>query len=61
MKKDGLFSSIVNAVVQEEKKKYARKPRDLFQDQKKQKWYRIMNFIDALDEGSESKADTPEK
>ena len=50
MKKGGLFTSIVNAVVQEEKKIYARKPRDLFYDQKKQRWYQIMNFIDDLDE-----------
>lgn len=50
MKKQGLFSSIVNAVVQEEKKKYARKPRELFIDEKKQRWYRIMNLIDELDE-----------
>lgn len=58
MKKDGLFSSIVNAVIQEEKKKYARKPRDLFIDQKKQRWYQIMNFIDNLeDEPAEANAD----
>lgn len=62
MKKQGLFSSIVNAVVQEEKKKYARKPRDLFIDQKKQRWYRIMNFIDELDTETaetETKAEDP--
>lgn len=50
MEKQGLFRSIVNAVIQEEKKKYARKPLDPFQDQKKQHWYRIMNFIDNLEE-----------
>ena len=53
MKKDGLFQSIINAVIQEEKKKYARKPLDPFQDQKKQHWYRIMNFIDGLEEEAE--------
>ena len=42
MEKQGLFRSIVNAVIQEEKKKYARKPLD--------PWYRIMNFIDNLEE-----------
>ena len=50
MKKENLFQTIVNAVIQEEKKKYASKPRDLFIDQKKQRWYRIMNFIDNLEE-----------
>ena len=50
MEKQGLFRGIVNAVIQEEKKKYARKPLDPFQDQKKQHWYRIMNFIDNLEE-----------
>lgn len=54
MKENGLFRSIVNAVVQEEKKKYTTKPRDLFIDQKKQRWYRIMNFIDDLE------SETPE-
>lgn len=50
MKKKNLFQAIVNAVVQEEKKKFARSPRDLFFDQKKQHWYRIMNFLDELEE-----------
>ena len=50
MEKQGLFRSVVNAVIQEEKKKYTRKPLDPFQDQKKQHWYRIMNFIDNLEE-----------
>lgn len=49
MKKQNLFQSIVNAVIQEEKKKYASKPRDLFIDQKKQRWYRIMNLLDEMD------------
>lgn len=53
MKKDGLFSSILNAVVMEEKKKYADKPMDFMEDQKKQHWYRIMNFIDSLEEPQE--------
>lgn len=60
MKKDGLLRSIVNAVIQEEKKLYARKPRDLFFDQKKQQWYRIMNVIDELDaEESDSESESP--
>ena len=50
MEKQGLFRGIVNAVIQEEKKKFTTKPRDLFIDQKKQHWYRIMNFIDNLEE-----------
>lgn len=57
MEKKNLFQAIVNAVVQEEKKKYARKPRDLFIDQKKQHWYRIMNFLDEL-EAEEAKDET---
>lgn len=57
MEKKNLFQAIVNAVVQEEKKKYARKPRDLFIDQKKQHWYRIMNFLDEL-EADEANDDT---
>ena len=59
MEKKNLFQAIVNAVVQEEKKKYARKPRDLFIDQKKQHWYRIMNFLDEL-EAEEAKDETTE-
>ena len=55
MEKQGLFRSIVNAVIQEEKKKYARKPLDPFQDQKKQHWYRIMNFLDDLEEQEKEK------
>ena len=50
MEKKNLFQLIVNAVIQEEKKKYASKPRDLFIDQKKQRWYAIMNFLDELEE-----------
>lgn len=50
MKKKNLFQTIVNAVIQEEKKKFARSPRDLFFDQKKQRWYQIMNFLDELEE-----------
>lgn len=59
MKTEGLFRSIINAVIQEEKKRYTTKPRDLFIDQKKQRWYRIMDFIDELDaEDTETKADS---
>ena len=50
MKKQNLFQSIVNAVIQEEKKKYTTKPRNLFIDQKKQRWYAIMNFLDELED-----------
>ena len=55
MKKQNLFQSIVNAVIQEEKKKYASKPRDLFIDQKKQRWYRIMNFLDEMESQEQEK------
>ena len=55
MKKQNLFQSIVNAVIQEEKKKYASKPRDLFIDQKKQRWYRIMNLLDEMDARDQEK------
>lgn len=55
MKKQNLFQSIVNAVIQEEKKKYASKPRDLFIDQKKQRWYRIMNLLDEMDAREQEK------
>lgn len=59
MKTEGLFRSIINAVIQEEKKRYTTKPRDLFIDQKKQHWYRIMDFIDELDaEDTQAKADS---
>ena len=55
MKNQNLFQSIVNAVIQEEKKKYASKPRDLFIDQKKQRWYRIMNLLDEMDAREQEK------
>ena len=55
MEKQGLFRSIINAVVQEEKKKFAAKPRDLFLDQKKQRWYGIMNLLDELEAEKENK------
>jgi hypothetical protein len=62
MKKDGLFRSIVNAVVMEEKKHFTTKPRDLFIDQKKQHWYRIMDFIDSMEEEPRaSNAEAPQK
>ena len=60
MEKQGLFRSIVNAVILEEKKKFTTKPRDLFFDQKKQRWYRLMNFIDNLEEGSSEAPSEPE-
>ena len=50
MEKKNLFQLIVNAVIQEEKKKYTTKPRNLFIDQKKQRWYAIMNFLDELED-----------
>ena len=55
MKKENLFQTIVNAVIQEEKKKYASKPQDLFIDQKKQRWYRIMNLLDEMDAREQEK------
>lgn len=59
MKENGLFRSIVNAVIMEEKKKVTRKPRDLFFNQKKQKWYRIMDFIDGLEEEAAEETEAP--
>lgn len=53
MKKNGLLSSILNAVITEEKKKYVGKPMDYMEDIKKQHWYRIMDFIDGLDDPQE--------
>lgn len=57
MKKDGLFSSILNAVISEEKKKYVGKPMDYMEDIKKQHWYRIMDFIDNLEEPQDAPGD----
>lgn len=55
MKEKNLFQAIVNAVVQEEKRKVAQEPRDLFYNQKKQHWYRIMNFLDELEAEEKAK------
>lgn len=60
MKKNGLLQSIVNAVVQEEKKRYAAQPMDLFSRYRKQRWYRIMDLIDGLEE-EKPQADAAEK
>ena len=47
MKKDGLFAGIIQAVVNEEKKKAASgKTPDIAFNQKKQLWYMMMNQID---------------
>lgn len=59
MKENGLIRSIINAVIMEEKKKVIRKPRDLFYNQKKQKWYRIMDFIDGLEEETPEETEAP--
>lgn len=50
MKKQGLLQSIVNAVVQEEKKVYSRQSLDFFGRYRKQRWYRMMDLIDGLEE-----------
>lgn len=50
MEKQGLLRSIVNAVVQEEKKRYSRQSLDFFGRYRKQRWYRIMDLIDGLEE-----------
>lgn len=56
MKKDGLFSQLIKATVEEEKKKYANVEPDIFTNQKKQMWYFLMNQIDApQEEGKETK------
>ena len=47
MKKDGLLAGIIQAVVNEEKKKAASgKTPDIVFNQKKQLWYLLMNQID---------------
>ena len=61
MKKDGLFSQLLKATVEEEKKKYANKPPDLFTNQKKQMWYFLMNQIDGSQEDPESASENGEK
>ena len=47
MKKDGLFASILQAAIAEEKKKVATKRPDIAFNQKKQLWYMLMNQIDS--------------
>ena len=55
MKKDGLFASILQAAIAEEKKKVATKRPDIAFNQKKQLWYMLMNQIDSEpDDGEES-------
>ena len=55
MKKDGLFASILQAVIEEEKKKVATKRPDIAFNQKKQLWYMLMNQIDSEpDDGEEA-------
>lgn len=50
MKKDGFFASLLKATVEEEKKKYAETPPDIFTNQKKQMWYFLMNQVDSVGE-----------
>ena len=65
MKKDGLFAGIIQAVVNEEKKKAASgKTPDIAFNQKKQLWYMMMNQIDgtpdqAEDEQEAGKSNNP--
>lgn len=65
MEKQGLLQSIVNAVVQEEKKRYSRQSLDFFGRYRKQRWYRIMDLIDGLEEENpqeeKPQAETAEK
>lgn len=56
MKKDGIFSQLLKATVEEEKKRYANSPPDIFTNQKKQMWYFLMNQID----GTEAEKDKEE-
>ena len=60
MKKNGLLQSIVNAVVQEEKKRYSAQPMDLFSRYRKQRWYKIMDLIDGLEEEKNKAEDATE-
>lgn len=57
MKKDGLFSQLIKATVEEEKKKYANAEPDIFTNQKKQMWYFLMNQIDGTQEEGKEKKD----
>ena len=50
MKKNGFFSQLIKATVEEEKKKYAGTQPDIFTNQKKQMWYFLMNQIDGAEE-----------
>lgn len=58
MKKDGIFSQLLKATVEEEKKRYANSPPDLFTNQKKQMWYFLMNQIDGTEEEKDKKEST---
>lgn len=58
MEKDGLLRSIIRAVVQEEKKVYSRQSLDFFARYRKQRWYRIMDLIDGLEEEQNTTAET---
>lgn len=58
MKKDGIFSQLLKATVEEEKKRYANSPPDLFTNQKKQMWYFLMNQIDGTEEEKDKKEAT---
>ena len=53
MKKDGLFASILQAAIAEEKKKVATKRPDIAFNQKKQLWYMLMNQIDGNEDAEE--------
>ena len=58
MKKDGLFASILQAVIEEEKKKVATKRPDIAFNQKKQLWYMLKNQVDKEPDDTEETLDT---
>ncbi|MBR1560163.1 MAG: hypothetical protein IJ646_07985 [Clostridia bacterium] len=56
MKKPGLLSEILNAVVNHERKKADKGGHNEILDQKKQLWYGLMNQIDEPAEDQEEKS-----
>ena len=60
MKKDGFFASLLTAVVENQKKKYANSKPDIVYNQKKQLWYMMMNEIDKEPEENHSEKEKQE-
>ena len=58
LKKDGLVAGILEALVEEERKKVAEKRPDIAYNQKKQLWYLMMNQVDGVPTTEENKETT---